>query len=79
MTYAKQYPEVLMTVVFAICLIAVFYANHVHNNAMVQWAQNLAGQAFASIATLVVKGAFGAQQTTVSTPSTQTVTKQTES
>ena len=57
-------------------LIAVFYANHVHNNAMVQWAQNLAGQAFASIATLVVKGAFGAQQTTVSTPSTQTVTKQ---
>jgi hypothetical protein len=78
MNYTKQSPEVLMTVVFVICLCGVFYANHVHNNAMVQWAQNLAGQAFASIATLVVKGAFGQQQTTVATPSQTTTTTQKE-
>lgn len=64
----KQTPEVLMTVVFVLCLGVVGYANHIHNNDMVQWAQNLAGQAFASITTLVVKGALSGQQTTVATP-----------
>jgi hypothetical protein len=69
MSRVKQIPEVLMTGVFVICLVMVGYSNHIHNNSMVQWSLNLAGQAFASITTLVVKGALTppSQQETVST------------
>lgn len=77
MTYVKQSPEVLMTLVLVILLGVVLYANRIHNDNMVQWAQNLAGQAFASITTLVVKGALGGAQTTVVTPE-KTITTQKE-
>ena len=75
MSTIKQLPEGLMTVVFVICLLTIAYANHIHNNSMVQWAQNLAGQAFASITTLVVKGALQSQ-TTVATPARVTTVQE---
>lgn len=48
--------EGIMVGVFALCLAAVVYGNHTHNNNLTLWAMGLAGQAFASITTLIVKG-----------------------
>lgn len=55
----KKYPELLMTFVFVVCICYLAWLNHVHNDSESIWAQNLASQAFASVTTLVVKGALG--------------------
>lgn len=54
----KMKPEYLMTLVLVLCMGFTMYANLIHNDSMVQMALNLTGQAFASITTLVVKGAM---------------------
>ena len=78
MTYIKQTPEALMTVVFCICLLFLVFAVHTHDATLIQWAMGIAAMAFSSITTLVTKGLLSGQsQQTVVTPD-RTVTTQKE-
>jgi hypothetical protein len=56
--FLKEHPEVILFAAMVFCGGLWLYANHIHNNSMVQNAWVLVAQAFSSITTLVMKQAF---------------------